>query len=91
MTEDATILEQEKQPGPLADIRVVELGVLLAGPFCGQLLGDFGAEVIKVEQAGTGDPMREVGPAGKGIWWNICARKAALCSHTFVHCETTDR
>ena len=46
---------------PLADLRVVELGQLLAGPFCGQLLGDFGAEVIKVEDPGRGDPMREWG------------------------------
>ena len=43
--------------GALKDIRVVELGQLLAGPFCGQLLGDMGAEVIKIEQPG-GDPIR---------------------------------
>ena len=47
---------------PLDDLRVVELGQLLAGPFCGQLLGDFGAEVIKVEDPAKGDPMRAVGP-----------------------------
>ncbi len=47
--------------GGLGDVRVVEMGQLLAGPFCGQLLGDFGAEVIKVEPPGTGDPMREWG------------------------------
>ncbi|MYE47872.1 MAG: CoA transferase, partial [Gammaproteobacteria bacterium] len=35
--------------GPLADLRLIELGALLAGPFCGQLMADFGAEVIKVE------------------------------------------
>ncbi|EIM77725.1 acyl-CoA transferase [Nitritalea halalkaliphila LW7] len=42
--------------GPLTGIRVIELGVLLAGPFCGQLMGDMGAEVIKVELPGQGDP-----------------------------------
>ncbi len=62
---------------PLDDIRVVELGQLLAGPFCGQLLGDFGAEVIKVEDPGAGDPMREWGrekPYGKSLWWPVVAR-----------------
>ena len=44
--------------GPLADIRVVEMGSLIAGPFCGQLLGDFGAEVIKIEDPVKGDAMR---------------------------------
>ena len=47
--------------GPLTGIRVVEAGVLLAGPFCAQLLGDFGAEVIKVEDPAAGDPMRQWG------------------------------
>ena len=62
---------------PLDDLRVVELGQLLAGPFCGQLLGDFGAEVIKVEDPGTGDPMRQWGrekPYGISLWWPVVAR-----------------
>ncbi|GAA1605866.1 CoA transferase [Kribbella sancticallisti] len=64
-------------PLPLDDIRVVELGQLLAGPFCGQLLGDFGAEVIKVEDPERGDPMRQWGrekPYGKSLWWPVVAR-----------------
>ena len=62
---------------PLDDLRVVELGSLLAGPFCGQLLGDFGAEVIKVEDPGSGDPMRQWGrekPYGLSLWWPVVAR-----------------
>jgi succinyl-CoA--D-citramalate CoA-transferase len=58
-------------------LRVVEMGSLLAGPFCGQLLGDFGAEVIKVEPPGKGDPMREWGrhrKEGHTLWWPIIAR-----------------
>ena len=63
--------------GPLKGVRVVELGQLLAGPFCGQLLADYGAEVIKVEQPGVGDPMRVWGREkshGKSLWWPIIAR-----------------
>ena len=62
---------------PLQGVRVVEMGSLLAGPFCGQLLGDFGAEVIKVEPPGKGDPMREWGrhrKEGHTLWWPIIAR-----------------
>src|SRR5919199_2919673 len=44
--------------GPLAGVRVLELGSLIAGPFCGRLLADFGAEVLKVEPPGVGDPLR---------------------------------
>jgi len=70
---------------PLHDLRVVEMGTLLAGPFCGQLLGDFGAEVIKLEPPGTGDPMREWGrekPHGLSLWWPIVARnkKSVTCN-----------
>jgi succinyl-CoA---D-citramalate CoA-transferase len=62
---------------PLQGVRVVEMGSLLAGPFCGQILGDFGAEVIKVEPPGKGDPMREWGrhrKEGHTLWWPIIAR-----------------
>jgi len=62
---------------PLEGVRVIELGQLLAGPFSGQLLGDLGADVIKVEQPGAGDPMRDWGrdkPYGKSVWWPICSR-----------------
>ncbi len=62
---------------PLEGLRVVEMGSLLAGPFCGQLLGDFGAEVIKVELPGKGDPMRVWGrhrKNGRTLWWPVIAR-----------------
>ncbi len=60
--------------GPLAGIRVVELGQLIAGPFCGQLLGDMGAEVVKLEPPGSGDPMREWGQGSTPTWWRVIAR-----------------
>lgn len=71
--------ESETTPstGPLAGLRVVEMGQLLAGPFCGQILGDLGAEVIKLEQPGKGDPLREWGqslPQGESLWWSIVGR-----------------
>ena len=56
---------------------MIEMGSFLAGPFCGQLLADFGAEVIKLEPPGKGDPMREWGrhrKEGKTLWWPIIAR-----------------
>ena len=68
---------QPGSKGPLDDIRVIEMGSLLAGPFCGQLLGDMGAEVIKVEAPGMGDPMRIWGQEksqGQSLWWPVVAR-----------------
>ena len=68
---------QKYNEGALSDLRVIEMGQLLAGPFCGQLLGDFGAEVIKVEPPEIGDPMRQWGrekPHGKSLWWPVIAR-----------------
>lgn len=61
-------------PGALAGLRVVELGQLLAGPFCGQLLGDMGAEVIKVEPPGKGDPMRVWGQGAEKVQWEVIGR-----------------
>ncbi|MFZ5668424.1 MAG: CaiB/BaiF CoA transferase family protein [Pseudomonadota bacterium] len=63
--------------GPLAGLTVIETGTLIAGPFCGQILGDFGAEVIKLEDPGKGDPMRQWGrslPKGHSPWWPVIGR-----------------
>jgi formyl-CoA transferase len=68
---------KEFTKGPLADLRVIEMGTLLAGPFCGQLLGDLGAEVIKIEPPNQGDPLRAWGQEkinGKSLWWPVVAR-----------------
>ena len=59
--------------GALAGLRLIEMGQLIAGPFCGQLMGDHGAEVIKVEPPGVGDPMRAWGQ-GKPLWFPQVAR-----------------
>ena len=76
---DVNNTEQAKQTaeGPLSGIRVVEMGQLIAGPFCGQLLGDHGAEVIKFEQPGVGDPLRQWGnvrPDDWSVWWSVIGR-----------------
>lgn len=60
--------------GPLSDIRVVEMGQLIAGPFCGQLLGDMGAEIVKLESPGDGDPMRLWGQGETPTAWRVIAR-----------------
>lgn len=64
-------------PGPLSGIKVLELGQLIAGPFCGQLLAHFGADVIKVEPPGVGDPLRvwrELDEDGVSPWFRSIAR-----------------
>lgn len=65
--------------GALKGLRVIELGQLIAGPFCGQLLGDMGADVIKVEPPAAdgkrgGDPMREWGRGDAKLWWEVVSR-----------------
>ena len=62
--------------GPLAGLKVLELGQLIAGPFAGKTLGDFGAEVIKVEPPGTGDPLRQwrLLHEGTSVWWQVQSR-----------------
>ncbi|MEP6625211.1 MAG: CaiB/BaiF CoA-transferase family protein [Acidimicrobiia bacterium] len=66
----------EPSSSPLTGLRVLELGSFIAGPFAGQLLGDLGAEVVKVEAPGTGDPMRGWGVTvdGRSLWWPAIAR-----------------
>lgn len=62
---------------PLSGVRVLEVGQVIAGPFCGQLLGHFGAEIIKVEPPGVGDPLRvwrERDVDGVSPWWRSIAR-----------------
>jgi succinyl-CoA---D-citramalate CoA-transferase len=74
---EGTLRPAADGPGPLAGVRVVELGMLLAGPFTGRLLGDMGAEIIKVEPPGQPDPLREWGHAryeGRSLWWPVQSR-----------------
>ena len=63
-------------PGALQGLRVVEMGQLIAGPFAGKTLGDFGADVIKIEPPGAGDPLRNwrLLEAGTSVWWQVQSR-----------------
>lgn len=62
--------------GPLAGIRVLEMGQLIAGPFAAKTLADFGADVIKIEPPGSGDPLRKwrLMKDGTSVWWQVQAR-----------------
>ena len=62
--------------GALAGLRVVEMGQLIAGPFAGKTLGEFGADVIKIEAPGTGDPLRNwrLIQDGTSVWWQVQSR-----------------
>ncbi|WP_269495881.1 CaiB/BaiF CoA transferase family protein [Castellaniella sp. S9] len=61
---------------PLSGIRVLEMGQLIAGPFAAKMLGDFGAEVIKIEPPGRGDPLRgwRLLHEGTSVWWQVQSR-----------------
>ncbi|GAA0910886.1 CoA transferase [Streptomyces thermoalcalitolerans] len=67
---------EAESPGPLTGLRVLELATLFAGPIAATLLGDFGAEVIKVEHPAKPDPSRGHGPSknGVGLWWKMLGR-----------------
>jgi formyl-CoA transferase len=63
--------------GPLRDVRVIEVGQLIAGPYVGQLLADLGADVVKIEQPEVGDPIRDWGQVhvdGHSLFWPILGR-----------------
>jgi crotonobetainyl-CoA:carnitine CoA-transferase CaiB-like acyl-CoA transferase len=70
-------------PGPLDGLRVIDVGTRIGAPFCAGLLGEWGAEVVKVEQPGTGDFMRGIGPFvdGDSLFWAVegRGRKSATC------------
>jgi formyl-CoA transferase len=69
-------MEKTAAPGPLAGLRVVEMGTLIAGPYCARLLAEFGADVVKIETPGEGDPLRKwrVLHEGNSLWWLAQAR-----------------
>ncbi len=62
--------------GPLSDIKVLELGTLIAGPFCSRIFAEFGAQVIKIESPDGGDPLRQWRKLhnGTSLWWYLQAR-----------------
>jgi formyl-CoA transferase len=64
------------QPAALQGLKVVEMGQLIAGPFAGKTLGDFGADVIKIEAPGSGDPLRNwrLLQDGTSVWWQVQSR-----------------
>ena len=81
MSENVTIDDRLK--GPLSGVRVIEMGQLVAGPFVGSRMADFGAEVIKVESPGRGDAMRHWGHhryKGRSLWWPVLARNKKTIS-----------
>lgn len=76
-----------RQAGPLSDLRVLELGTLIAGPFAGRLLADFGAEVIKVEHPERGDPLRNWGMSwdGSDSLWHLIQSRGKLSVTADLH------
>src|SRR4051812_11644801 len=62
--------------GPLRGLRVIDVGVLFAAPLCATLLGDYGADVVKIEDPKRGDPLRALGwqRDGEALWWKVVGR-----------------
>ena len=82
-----------KSAKPLAGVKVIEFGTLIAGPFCSRILAEFGAEVIKVEAPGEGDPLRKwrklypTGDGGTSLWWFVQARNKQSLTLNLKHPE----
>jgi formyl-CoA transferase len=78
--------------GPLAGLKVLELGQLIAGPFAAKTLGDFGADVIKVEPPGTGDPLRHwrMLKDGTSVWWQVQSRNKRSIALDLKNAEAQD-
>lgn len=73
--------------GPLAGVKVVELGTLIAGPFCSRILAEFGAEVVKIEAPGEGDPLRKWRKmyGDTSLWWFVQARNKQSVTVNLKH------
>jgi formyl-CoA transferase len=80
---------ETKDKGPLAGIRVIDIGTMVAGPVAATLLADLGADVIKIEQPGRGDSLRHIGPAvqGESLWWNVEGRNKKSVTLDLHHPE----
>lgn len=78
--------------GPLAGLKVVELGQLIAGPFAAKTLADFGAEVVKIEPPGTGDPLRKwrLLKDGTSVWWQVQSRNKRSLALDLRQAEAQD-
>ena len=85
-------MDQTKPAGPLQGLKVVELGTLIAGPYCARLLAEFGAEVVKVETPGEGDPLRTWRKLHRGtsLWWYAQARNKKSVTLDLKHAEAQE-
>jgi formyl-CoA transferase len=81
-----------KHPGPLAGLKVVELGQLIAGPFAAKTLADFGAEVVKIEAPEGGDPLRQwrLLHNGTSVWWQVQSRNKKSVTLDLRQAEARD-
>jgi len=75
---------------PLEKVRVLDLSRMVAGGLAGMLLADFGADVVKVEQPGSGDPLRHWTTQGRPLWWNVYARGKRCITLNFQSPEGKD-
>jgi len=82
-------MESKDNKGPMAGIRILDLGTMAAGPVAATLLADYGADVIKIEQPGHGDALRHIGPMveGESLWWNVEGRNKRSVTLDLHHPE----
>ena len=83
-------MEQAASHGPLTGLRVLEIGHFVAAPFCTRLLGDLGADIIKIEPP-SGDPVRQWGKQldGNALWWSIHGRNKRCITLNLKHPKAT--
>jgi len=82
-----------QSPLALCNLRVIELGQLIAGPFAAKTLADFGADVIKIEPPNSGDPLRKwrLLKDGTSVWWQIQSRNKHSIALNLKQAEARDR